>query len=71
MRIALGIEYAGWNYAGFQRQSAAPSVQGELERALSDPEAGGEVLYPLWLAACPEPLADVLAPLTHTEHKAG
>lgn len=35
MRIALGIEYAGWNYAGFQRQSAAPSVQGELERALS------------------------------------
>ena len=43
----------------------------ELERALPDPEAGGEALYPLWLAACPEPLADVLAPLTHTEHKVG
>ncbi len=35
MRIALGIEYAGWRYAGFQRQSTAVTVQGELERALS------------------------------------
>ena len=71
MRVALGVEYSGWKYAGFQRQKHLNAVQNELERALSDPEAGGEVLYPLWLAACPEPLADVLAPLTHTEHKAG
>ncbi|MBU3827014.1 MAG: tRNA pseudouridine(38-40) synthase TruA [Candidatus Anaerobiospirillum merdipullorum] len=35
MRIALGIEYAGWNYAGFQRQNTARTVQGELEQALS------------------------------------
>lgn len=35
MRIALGVEYEGWHYAGFQRQTAAPSVQGELEKALS------------------------------------
>ncbi len=35
MRIALGIEYEGRNYAGFQRQHERKSVQGELERALS------------------------------------
>lgn len=35
MRIAMGVEYAGWNYAGFQRQSHAPSIQLELEKALS------------------------------------
>lgn len=35
MRIALGVEYEGANYSGFQRQKHAPSVQGELERALS------------------------------------
>lgn len=35
MRIALGIEYSGWNYAGFQRQYHAPAIQNELERALS------------------------------------
>ena len=35
MRIALGIEYEGSNYAGFQRQTTHKTVQGELERALS------------------------------------
>ncbi len=35
MRIALGVEYEGRHYAGFQRQNTAPSVQGELEKALS------------------------------------
>lgn len=35
MRIALGVEYEGTNYAGFQRQSTLKTVQGELERALS------------------------------------
>lgn len=35
MRVALGVEYEGWNYAGFQRQPNAVTVQGELERALS------------------------------------
>lgn len=35
MRVALGIEYEGSNYAGFQRQSTLKTVQGELERALS------------------------------------
>lgn len=35
MRIAIGIEYEGWNYYGFQRQNEFMSVQGELERALS------------------------------------
>ncbi|MBQ9275529.1 MAG: tRNA pseudouridine(38-40) synthase TruA [Succinivibrio sp.] len=34
-RIALGIEYEGWHYAGFQRQAGLSTVQGELERALS------------------------------------
>ena len=35
MRIALGIEYEGGAYAGFQRQSTLKTIQGELERALS------------------------------------
>ena len=34
MRIALGIEYEGWNYAGFQKQKDRRTVQGELEHAL-------------------------------------
>ena len=34
MRLAVGIEYAGTRYAGWQRQTAAPSVQAEVERAL-------------------------------------
>lgn len=34
MRLAVGIEYAGTRYAGWQRQGSAPSVQAELERAL-------------------------------------
>lgn len=35
MRVALGIEYAGTRYAGWQRQTSAPSVQTEVEAALS------------------------------------
>lgn len=35
MRIALGVEYEGRAYAGFQRQNEKASVQGELEKALS------------------------------------
>ena len=35
MRIALGIEYSGWNYFGFQRQNTKVTIQGELEKALS------------------------------------
>lgn len=35
MRLALGVEYAGSAYAGWQRQPHAPSVQADLERALS------------------------------------
>lgn len=34
MRIALGVEYEGTNYYGFQRQNEHQSVQGELEKAL-------------------------------------
>ena len=34
-RIALGIEYDGGAFNGWQRQSDQPSVQGELEAALS------------------------------------
>jgi tRNA pseudouridine38-40 synthase len=34
-RIVLGIEYDGSAYSGWQLQAHAPSVQGELERALS------------------------------------
>jgi tRNA pseudouridine38-40 synthase len=35
MNIALGIEYSGANYCGWQRQSHSPSVQQCLEKALS------------------------------------
>ena len=35
MRIALGIEYDGANYYGWQRQKEVNSVQQELEKALS------------------------------------
>lgn len=35
MRIALGIEYDGTNYHGWQRQTEVNSVQQEVERALS------------------------------------
>lgn len=35
MRIALGVEYAGQNYYGWQRQQEVPSVQERLEKALS------------------------------------
>ena len=34
MRLAAAIEYAGTAYAGWQRQTSAPSVQAEVERAL-------------------------------------
>jgi tRNA pseudouridine38-40 synthase len=35
VRFAAAIEYAGTAYAGWQRQTSAPSVQAEVERALS------------------------------------
>ncbi|WOH37591.1 tRNA pseudouridine(38-40) synthase TruA [Thalassotalea fonticola] len=35
MRIALGIEYDGSNYCGWQRQSHVASVQEKLEKAIS------------------------------------
>lgn len=35
MRIALGIEYDGSQYFGWQRQREVPSVQAEIEKALS------------------------------------
>ena len=35
MKIALGVEYNGAAYYGWQRQESAPSVQGALEKALS------------------------------------
>lgn len=35
MRFALGIEYDGSNYCGWQRQSHVDSVQQQLEKALS------------------------------------
>ena len=34
MRLALTIEYEGTRYKGFQYQTNAPSIQGELERAI-------------------------------------
>jgi tRNA pseudouridine38-40 synthase len=36
MRIALGIEYAGCRYYGWQRQDISPTVQEVLETALSE-----------------------------------
>ena len=35
MRIALGVEYLGGAYCGYQRQKHCPSVQENLEQALS------------------------------------
>ncbi len=35
MKIALGVEYQGQNYYGWQRQEKVASVQGMLEKALS------------------------------------
>jgi len=35
MQVALGIEYSGEKYCGWQRQSHSPSVQQNLETALS------------------------------------
>jgi tRNA pseudouridine38-40 synthase len=35
LRIAVGIEYDGGRYRGWQRQDHAPSVQAEVERALA------------------------------------
>lgn len=35
MRLAIGVEYAGNRYAGWQSQPHAPSVQAEVERALA------------------------------------
>lgn len=35
MRIALGLEYDGTEFSGWQRQAHAPSVQAALERALT------------------------------------
>jgi len=43
-RIALGLEYKGARYRGFQRQSASvPSIQGYLEAALSKVAGGAPV----------------------------
>jgi tRNA pseudouridine38-40 synthase len=36
MKIALGIEYAGCNYYGWQKQSISPTIQETVESALSD-----------------------------------
>lgn len=35
MKIALGVEYRGDNYYGFQKQNNMPTVQNELEQAIS------------------------------------
>ncbi|GJM04220.1 MAG: tRNA pseudouridine synthase A [marine bacterium B5-7] len=35
MKIALGIEYNGCNYYGWQRQSISPTIQESIETALS------------------------------------
>lgn len=34
-RVALGVEYNGANYSGWQRQSTADSVQSQIEKALA------------------------------------
>jgi len=35
MRVALGIEYAGEQFCGWQLQEGVPTVQGEVEQALA------------------------------------
>jgi len=35
VRIAVGVEYAGTRYAGWQSQDGLPTIQDELERALA------------------------------------
>jgi len=35
MKIALGLEYHGANYLGWQRQKDGPTIQGRVEEALS------------------------------------
>ena len=35
MKIALGVEYDGKRYFGWQKQEKVASVQAELERAIS------------------------------------
>lgn len=35
MKVALGIEYSGENYCGWQRQSHSPSVQQHVEESLT------------------------------------
>lgn len=45
MRIALGIEYDGSRFSGWQRQHHARSVQAELERALSQVAAHPVVVH--------------------------
>ena len=42
MRVALGIEYDGTNYYGWQRQQCYPSIQSALETALA--KVGNEVV---------------------------
>ena len=44
-RFALGIEYGGARYAGWQRQLEVPSIQAEVERAL-----GGVADHPVTVA---------------------
>ena len=44
MRIALGIEYDGGAFSGYQYQAHAPSVQGTLQDALSRVAAAPIVL---------------------------
>ena len=36
MKVALGIEYSGTAYCGWQKQTHSPSVQESLEKALSE-----------------------------------
>ena len=44
-RVALGIEYKGSRYRGFQRQRAGvPTIQETLEKALSKVAGGAPVL---------------------------